>query len=947
MILHEGDLLKIFRCLIFPLLLIGCKPQQTPEEPHTPPAPASWTLDTFDDFIEGTFDDSGVNAYVAADGSLRLINQWDLTGDGYTDILLPNQHGENESTDFFIFLGKDNWDPDRRIKLPTDGGLKAAVADLNKDGHQDILLVNRFNGTKSELDLWIYWGQHGEYSPSRRTALPGQGAEAVAVGDLNGDGYDDIVLANSGLSYHVSVDAFKKSFIYWNRNGKFSTDDRTELPTIHARDVQLYDVNKDGHLDIVFANQGNEPGEGGVRIYINAGDGTFPTKNLVTLPGEKSSAVAVEDLDKNGWPDIVVANAFRLKGREGGIYDIIQTTHLNSYVYWGQKDGFSPNRYTALPTIYPQDISIGDVNQDGWLDVFFAQASGDVDFLYLGSAEGFRPNRRIAIPGQGHRSSAITDLDGDGNADLIVSPADSPDSTTSFLKIYWGKNGELDIDNPKKVTVGNTGGLVVADLDGDNRKDIVVVNRNDGLAASKSPAYLYTGDAQGFSRSRRIEIDTDGDDSYMAADLNADGYVDLFIPQRPPTIFWGSKDGFSEKNTHVLSSQYAFSGRAADFNKDGYLDIVVSEWSPSLETTHVYYGSPAGFSTAHRQMLPIRSVRFHTIADLNNDGWVDVLFPNYLDAQVVIFWNSPVGFDGNNKTVLSTRSAVCVEVADLNGDGYLDVIVPNLFDKNPAPGKTRSFGGSPEADTFIFWGGPNGPDSNNKTVLPSIGAEDAAVADLNKDGYLDLVLSSYHAGETRSHPSYIYWNGPNGFDAKNVTMIPTHSASGILIADFNKDGQLDIFFANHSKDGNHRNESWLYWSKDGRFTEDNRTSLPGIGPHLLTVADIGHVYHRGDHYVYTSAPHHAGKTVTVRSLAWDAETPFDTDIHLQVRAAALKEELENAPWSGPQGPNSYFTASGTNLEADVKGEWIQVRVELISPNGANSPIVNSISMYYE
>nr|PZN48841.1 MAG: hypothetical protein DIU61_18000 [Bacteroidota bacterium] len=99
--------------------------------------------------------------------------------------------------------------------------------------------------------------------------------------------------------------------------------------------------------------------------------------------------------------------------------------------------------------------------------------------------------------------------------------------------------------------------------------------------------------------------------------------------------------------------------------------------------------------------------------------------------------------------------------------------------------------------------------------------------------------------------------------------------------------------------------------------------------------------------MYTSAPHHAGKTVTVRSLAWDAETPFDTDIQLQVRAAALKEELENAPWSGPQGPNSYFTASGTNLEADVKGEWIQVRVELISPNGANSPIVNSISMYYE
>jgi hypothetical protein len=56
-----------------------------------------------------------------------------------------------------------------------------------------------------------------------------------------------------------------------------------------------------------------------------------------------------------------------------------------------------------------------------------------------------------------------------------------------------------------------------------------------------------------------------------------------------------------------------------------------------------------------------------------------------------------------------------------------------------------------------------------------LGNEDAAVADLHGDGRLDLVLSSYHAGDTRSHPSYIYWNGPNGFDEKNVNMLPTNS----------------------------------------------------------------------------------------------------------------------------------------------------------------------------
>ena len=943
---NNGHLRAILFFLSYAILVIGCKPQQIPE-PAAETSRANWTLDSFHDLIGGTFDDSGVNAYVAADGSLRLINQWDLTGDGYVDILLPNQHGENESTDFFVFFGKDKWDPARRLELPSDGGQTAAVDDLNRDGHSDIILVNRFNGTKSELDLWIYWGENGKYAPARRDGLPGQGAEAVATGDLNGDNFPDIVVANSGLSYHVSVDSYKKSFIYWNRNGKFSAEDRTELPTIHAKDVALRDLNKDGHADIVFANQGNEDGEGGISIFINPGDGKFRAENITRLPGKKTSAVAIEDLDKNGWPDIVAANAFRLKGREGGIYDMVETTHLNSFIYWGEPGGFSADRFTALPTIFPQDISVGDVDQDGWSDIFFAQSGGGVDFLYLGGEDGFSPNKRIAIPGAHDRASAIVDINSDGYNDLIVSPTDSPDSTTSNLRIYWGEAGGLQLDKPDLIPVGNTGGITVADLDGDKTKDLIVVNRSDGLAASRSPAYLYSGGADGFSADRRTEIDSDGDDSYMSADLNADGHVDLFIPQRPPTIFWGSENGFIKNNTKVLSSQYAFSGRAADFNKDGYLDIVASEWSPSLETTHIFYGSPASFSAAHSQIFPIRSVRFHSIGDLNNDGWVDVLFPNFIDEQVVIFWNSPLGFDGENKTILSTRSAVCVEVADLNDDGFLDVIVPNLFDKHPTPGKTRSFGGSAESDTFIFWGSRNGPDSKNMTVLPSVGAEDAAVADVNADGHLDLVLTSYHGGETRSHPSYIYWNSAEGFAAGNVTMIPTHSASGVLVADFNKDGIQDIFFANHSKDGNHRNDSWLYWGKDDGFSEDHRTALPGIGPHLLTVGDIGHVFHRGEQYIYTSPAHDAGRAATVRALSWKAETPFDTQVRFQIRAADTRQGLPSAAWSGPEGPESYFTQSEVKPAADISGAWFQIRVEMISPNSANSPIVKSISLYYQ
>ena len=94
-------------------------------------------------------------------------------------------------------------------------------------------------------------------------------------------------------------------------------------------------------------------------------------------------------------------------------------------------------------------------------------------------------------------------------------------------------------------------------------------------------------------------------------------------------------------------------------------------------------------------------IRYHTIADLNQDGWVDLLYPNVTDGYVAIFWNGPNGFAPVKETRLPGRPTVVLEVADLNRDGFLDVIVPNFFDKSPVPGKPRAFGGSPKGDTFI------------------------------------------------------------------------------------------------------------------------------------------------------------------------------------------------------------------------------------------------------
>ena len=80
-------------------------------------------------------------------------------------------------------------------------------------------------------------------------------------------------------------------------------------------------------------------------------------------------------------------------------------------------------------------------------------------------------------------------------------------------------------------------------------------------------------------------------------------------------------------------------------------------------------------------------------------------------------------------------------------------------------------------------------------------------------------------------------------------------------------------------------------------------------------------------------------------LRWEAETELGTGVKFQVRSAATQTDLAKAKWSGPEGPDSYYSVSGAGLTGlEAKHRWLQYRAILTAPDGGNSPNLTQVEI---
>ena len=283
-------------------------------------------------------------------------------------------------------------------------------ADLNNDGREDLVYPDSVNNGGFFVKLST---GDGVYGAATRYTLPGRAAAfAFGIGDFNGDGKADLMIASNA-----------SLFEFVNKgNGAFQF--KAAFPVSSVNDLVVADFNHDGHMDFAI--------DDGLLVEVWFGDG----KGGFT-PGPSTSAtiagyLLLGDFDGDGNADIAIGDLTN--------FDTVQ-------ILYGDGTGRFPKTSSIMRTADHSQFSAGDVNGDGRTDImaatFYPAALRHISVYYGNAARTWAETKIPISHCSGRDTPSVADVSGDGLNDLIVPESDcgSPALTTHRIGIVTRKSG--------------------------------------------------------------------------------------------------------------------------------------------------------------------------------------------------------------------------------------------------------------------------------------------------------------------------------------------------------------------------------------------------------------------------------------------------------------------------------------------------------------------------
>ena len=524
----------------------------------------------------------------------------DFNGDGNLDFAVANAGYESDpGNTVSVFFGKG----DGTFGAPksyTVGYMPFGItaADLNGDGKVDLATANWEDGTASVLlnkgdgtflPATSYAAGH-PFAPYAIAAIPLESGSAPSLAVMGSAGV--FILAHEG-------------------NANFSAAQGYNPPSVV--DPVVADFNGDGKADLalVTGNPGDQ-GSSGVAVLFGKGHGVFSSSTAyVVLPD--LDAVAAGDFNGDGKADLAV----------GDTYDGLIAIVLGK----GQAHFSPPVHEYAVD--YPVAIASGRLGNGRNLDLAVLSWGREQKVLILlGNGDGtFSPGQSIAIPALYPSWITLADFNGDGILDMAVtSQGDYADQ--GAVNILIGKKGG-GFNPPVAYGSGMyLRGAIIGDFNGDGKLDFVLPGYDD------MNFVVFLGNGDGTFRQGASYPLTAGPDSAAAGDLNGDGKLDLAVSLNngKNEIWLGNGDGtFRAGPTSMAGGILA----AADLNQDGKIDLI-TETTESL--VQVLLGNGDGTFVAGNTSY-IGGGGGFTLADLNDDGALDLAFAGYNEGTVSVLLN--------------------------------------------------------------------------------------------------------------------------------------------------------------------------------------------------------------------------------------------------------------------------------------------------------------------
>jgi hypothetical protein len=375
------------------------------------------------------------------------------------------------------------------------GGPQAAmvvVADVNGDGKPDLIVLNcgncygpSFITNPGSVGIMLGNGD-GTFQKAVTYGTGTASPRFVVVADVNGDGKPDLVVANRCIDGGCLIEAVV-AVLLGNGDGTFQAAVTYNSGGLFTSSVAVADVNGDGKPDLVVGNDCADPNcDGSVGVLLGNGDGTFQAASTYLTGGNGAFFVAVADVNDDGRADLLVGtNAIVCSG---GICRPVGAVA----VLLGHGDGTFQSAVSydsgGLLGVYGSggSLAVADVNKDGKPDLVVENneccnsANGSVGIL-LGNGDGTFKEAVTYKSGAGGpgTSAEVADVNGDSKVDVVATVwcGGANCIIRGLVAVLLG-NGDGTLQAAQTYDSGGflTNSVVVADLNGDGRPDLVVAN---------------------------------------------------------------------------------------------------------------------------------------------------------------------------------------------------------------------------------------------------------------------------------------------------------------------------------------------------------------------------------------------------------------------------------------------------------------------------------------